>query len=124
LAESAFCNPQVRKAIGEASEGVIFSGTEVELTQPPTPSVRKFVERYRTKYGRDAMHFPAVTYDTLAIIEEISKRGETFSQETLQSIQSWQGIAFETQFLPEGECRIPCIPILHQGGKNILMGSH
>ncbi len=124
LADSAFCNPQVQKAIGEASEGVIFSGTEVELTQPPSPSVHKFVERYKKKYGRDAMHFPAVTYDTLAIIEEISKSGGTFSQETVQSIQSWQGIAFKTQFLPGGECRIPCVPMLHQGGKNILIDSH
>jgi len=121
LTDSGFCNPSIQNATGEAAEGIVFTGTEADLSNPKTPSVREFAERYKKQYGRDAMHFTAVTYDALALIDHISRSGKPFSQETLKSLKSWQGIAFETRFLPEGECAIPLFTILYQGGKRVIL---
>ncbi|MBW2172165.1 MAG: hypothetical protein JRF69_09350 [Deltaproteobacteria bacterium] len=82
---------------------------------------RGFVERYKKQYGRDAMHFTAVSYDTLALIDHIARSEKPFSQETLESLKSWKGIAFETQILPEGECAIPLFTILHQDGEKVVL---
>jgi hypothetical protein len=49
----------------------------------------------------------------------MASEGITPSRKAFTVIKYWNGIAHRTEFLSDGECRIPMITILRDGNKNI-----
>ena len=120
LADGSFTDPIYVKALGEAdSEGIVFVGTELELSVPRTASAQAFAKRYRQRFGADVIYNAAFAYDILAILDRFQQDRIPVSQSSFLSLKSWKGIVSPLEFLPGGECRAPMFTIVRRGGKNV-----
>jgi branched-chain amino acid transport system substrate-binding protein len=109
--------PAVRNAVGEAAEGIVFAGTDTELSSPRNEKTRKLVERYTQKYKREASYPVAFAYDILSLINKLSEENLPFSQESFQSLKEWDGIATKIEFLPKGECKTKLFTMVKKNGQ-------
>lgn len=119
LSNINFSIPNVVKNIGDAADGVIFTGTELTLSEISKDSIREFAENYLKKFGHEPIYATACCYDMLSILDKMASEGITPSRKAFTVIKYWNGIAHRTEFLSDGECRIPMITILRDGNKNI-----
>lgn len=119
LADTTIGDSAIMKAIGDASENVVFTATELELTDLRTDKARNFAAKYKQQFNQYPWYGAALAYDTLNILQDINKKNKPLSQATFQSMGSWDGTVSKIAFLPNGECSISLITIRHKGGKNV-----
>jgi branched-chain amino acid transport system substrate-binding protein len=49
--EIGFANPSILNALGKDADGIIFDGTDLELTDPQDPEIAGFQRQYRSRFG-------------------------------------------------------------------------
>lgn len=119
LADVGLAIPTIMASVGEAAEGVVFSGTELELTYPRNEVVKEFSEMYQEEYDRSPLYLAAFSYDILKIIDYFNDKGMEISQENMNNLKSWDSLIGKIEFLPNGECKIPMIAIQRRGSENV-----
>ena len=122
LADISFPNPAVLKALGEAGDGVIFDGTDAELTQPKTEKARSFRTIYKNRFHQDPFMVAGFAYDSLTLITKsaITKNGVTTpSKRRAISISPLDGIMGKICLNNEGESNISLKLMTKKDGKII-----
>ena len=121
ISDSALDNPVVRRALGNAATGVIFTGTQVELSSPSSTKASLFRKIYVDKFGGEPMYIAALAYDTLSILDYFQTRGKLISHDSFQQLAKWEGVAFDIDFLPGGECSVPFELMVTQGDGSVRL---
>jgi branched-chain amino acid transport system substrate-binding protein len=105
LAEVNFSNPYVLEHLGDAADGVVFSGMEICLSEPRDAKAAEFVDLYRTRFGTAPWLGAAYVFDALSLLEAMAANGETPSHEAFEAFGTWHGIAGDLALLDGGECQ-------------------
>jgi ABC-type branched-subunit amino acid transport system substrate-binding protein len=111
--------PEALAAVKDAADRVVFSGTDMELSQPERQETRSFAERYRTYYGRQPFYVAPYTFDALAIVEALVRKHEQLAPDSVLRLGTWEGVTGTLHFLPGGECHATMIAIRHDAGGNV-----
>lgn len=97
---------------------IIFTGTELELSEPRTESARDFRDRYFELYGYMPIYNAAFAYDALAIIDtiQVTLQGQqVMTQGDFRKLKTWQGVVSDIDFLAGGECKVSMFAIRYDG---------
>jgi branched-chain amino acid transport system substrate-binding protein len=121
LADTPIGDPFVMNVLGDAAEGILFSGTEIELSNPNNDNALKFIEKYKVKFGKLPYFNSVFAYDLMKILDKCAKEKIEFSQENFAKLEKWEGVVTVIKFIGSGECEIPLIPILRKDGRNIFV---
>jgi len=110
FADLSFPNPAVLHALGKDAEGVIFDGTDAELTEPETRLAAEFRKRYGERFGQEPFMVAGFAYDSLMIIAEASLRKDSFKapdKSAIIAISPFHGIMGTIYLDQAGESNIP-----------------
>lgn len=122
--EIGFANPSVLNALGSDANGIVFDGTEMELTNPTLQSVIDFRSQYRSRFNADPYQVAGFAHDSVMLLAEAALRGGSFNRPNKGSIISlspFQGVMSPIRFDAEGESRITLQLMRREGGTTVRM---
>jgi ABC-type branched-subunit amino acid transport system substrate-binding protein len=122
--EISFATPSVINALGADSNGIVFDGTEMELSQPTLQSVIEFRSAYQSRFNAAPYQVAGFSHDAVIILAEAALRNGTSakpSKSTIISLSPFQGVMSPIRFDAEGESRITLQLMKREGGTTILM---
>jgi ABC-type branched-subunit amino acid transport system substrate-binding protein len=98
-------------------EGTVF--VDGFFAASPAPLVQEFVERFRSRYGKEPDLLAAQAYDTLLLLAEVLATGATTRQQIrdgLRTIRNFPGVSGTTSMLATGEAeKIPYLLSIRNG---------
>jgi len=123
FSEIGFANPTVLNALGNDADGIIFAGTEMELSEPTLPSVIKFKSAYKSRFGQDPYQVAGFAYDSVMLLAEAFKKNnfEKLNKTSIISLSPFDGVMGTINFDSEGESRIKLKVMKRENGKTILI---
>ena len=120
--EIGFANPAVLEGVGAAAEGVIFDGTELELSDPSSERVKSFQDRYHRRYSVPAYQVTGFAYDSLCLLAEAARKAggpAMLSKSALVSLSPFTGIMGAVQLDAEGESRVQLRLMRRHGSRTV-----
>ena len=118
LTTAAFATSQAVEAAGEAAEGVLFTQTVFDLSNPNEP-IPSFVGAYRDKYGSDPDLYAAHGYDAMRIVIEAIGEDNTLGSEFwkgMRAIRAFKGVTGSLQFDEKGDVqKYPRVYLIKDG---------
>lgn len=124
LSDLSFPNPAVLAALGDAAEGVVFDGTDAELTEPETEAATHFRKLYIERFQAEPFMVAGFAYDSLVLITHAAmSSGEFTVPDKALAIQlsPFNGIMGEIQLSEQGESDISLKLMKRVDKKNILL---
>lgn len=122
--EIGFANPATLTALGKDADGIIFDGTEMELSDPTDPKIGAFQKQYRARFGTEPYQVAGFAYDSVLLLVEASLKSGAFAKPNKQaviSVSPFQGAMGTIHFDSEGECRIPLKLMKREAGKTVVL---
>ena len=122
--EIGFANPSILNALGKDADGIIFDGTELELTDPQDPEIAGFQKQYRSRFGTAPYQVAGFAHDSILLLADAAMMSGAFVQPNKRSIIAgapFQVMMGTIQFDAEGECRIPLKLMKREAGKTVLL---
>lgn len=125
LTDIAFSNPFVYQALDGAAEGVIFTCTKADVefdsktTIPRSQYMTNFIEQCH-KAGLPPYMITVQTYDTLALIDSILKKGKIFTQNSIVEMSPFASVAGNVVFSEGGNSSYPCELVVVRGKRICL----
>jgi len=95
LSIGTIAQPNIMAQAGSALDGTYFTATEFSADTPQTPEAKLFIEKYKTKYGKDPNYFSAFAYDVIMITTDaIKNKGYSSDgiREGLLDIKGFRGV--------------------------------
>jgi branched-chain amino acid transport system substrate-binding protein len=122
--EIEFANPSILSALGKDADGIIFDGTEMELTDPQDPEIASFQKQYRSRFGKEPFHVAGFAHDSIMILADAAMMSGAFAKPKKRSIIAgapFQVMMGTIQFDAEGECRVPLKIMKREAGRTVLL---
>jgi branched-chain amino acid transport system substrate-binding protein len=122
--EIGFANPAVLTALGSTAEGIIFDGTEMELSQPSTPAVASFKTSYESKFKVAPYQVAGFAYDSISLIAQAKmKEGGSgkIDKSGMIALSPFQGVMGTITLDSQGESRIKLQLMKRVGGKTVKL---
>lgn len=122
VADISLPNPAVLDALGKDAEGIVFDGTDAELTQPTTAASAAFRRKYRERFGKEPFMVAGFAYDALMLLARASIAKGEFSvpnRETVIALSPYDGIMGRNSLDKRGESDMPLQIMIRQGGSNL-----
>ena len=97
-------------ALGKDADGIIFDGTELELTDSKVEASSRFRSQYKSRFNSEPYQVAGFAYDSVLLLASGALKKGTFSipdKTTLVSLSPFQGVMGPIEFDAQGECRIP-----------------
>jgi len=120
LSTPVFEDKEVLEKVGKLAEGVIYVYYGGFNPQSSNERVRKFVEAFKKKYGRDPGYYSALAYDAMKILVLAIKNGGYKSEgikNSLYEIKDFPGITGKATFDVNGDVVKPVILKTVKNGK-------
>jgi branched-chain amino acid transport system substrate-binding protein len=124
FSEIGFANPAVLEALGEGANGIIFDGTEMELSNPSSAAVAAFQAKYRSQFNVEPYQVVGFAYDTMLLLAKASMKSGTFkkpNKETILFLSPFQGIMGQINFDAEGDSQLPLMLMKRVDGQTVLL---
>ncbi len=125
LSVVGFESPQTIEIAGEAAEGVIYTTPEFD-PKSENGIVRRFVQKYTSKYNKEPENFAAHAYDALKILSVAIDKGGYSSEgikEALYNIKNYPGVSGTTTFDKNGDVEKPATMKILKNGRFIKYGN-
>jgi len=122
--EIEFANPSILGALGKDADGIIFDGTELELTDSQDPEIAGFQKQYRSRFGTEPYQVAGFAHDSILLLADAAMMSGAFAKPNKRSIIAgapFQGMMGTIQFDAEGECRVPLEIMKREAGKTVLL---
>lgn len=122
FADIAFPNPAVLSSLGDAAEGIVFNGTDAELSEPKTAEAAAFRKSYRDRFAKDSFMVAGFAYDSLMMLAKVAMKSGTFVAPTkaaLVALSPIDGIMGTIHLNASGECDIPLHPMIRDHGTTV-----
>lgn len=122
--EMSVANPAVLTALGSAADGVIFAGTDLELTEPKSEPARAFKAAYKARYGADTFMVAGFARDSLDLIVNSAFKNGTFvppSKAGAIALSPFNGCIGAIRLDGEGESHIPLKLMQRKGNQTVLL---
>ena len=122
--EIEFANPSILGALGKDADGIIFDGTELELTDPQDPEIASFQKRYRSRFGKEPYQVAGFAHDSIMLLTDAAMMSGAFAKPKKRSIiagSPFQVMMGTVQFDAEGECRVPLKMMKREAGRTVLL---
>lgn len=125
MGDSPLTNPPVYKAAGEAVEGVVVPGTNLDAGIGETPEQQAFIENYRKRFNENPSINVTINYDfvhLLAAAAENTDKSPEAIRRYFMSQAPYRGITGDIRFQPNGEAIIQVQPLVIKGGTITMLG--
>ena len=122
--EIGFANPSILGALGKDADGIIFDGTEMELTDPQDPEIAGFQKQYRSRFGAAPCQVAGFAHDSILLLTDAAMMSGAFAKPNKRSIiagSPFQVMMGTIEFDAEGECRVPLEIMKREEGKTVLL---
>ena len=120
LASMGLANLDALSAAGEAAEGAICTAPAFD---PSNSAVKDFVEKYRSKFGKDPDYNAAIEYDTVMLIASAMEKGgfsaEAIRDALLTKIGEYSGVSGQLRILSNRDITSPLTLKVIKHGKPI-----
>lgn len=119
--EIDFANPSVLTALGSTAEGIIFNGTDMELSNPNTASVLDFKKKYEAKFKLPPYQMAGFSYDAVNLLIK-SKLTDNRPIEKIKviSFSPVKGVMGDINLNSDGESRINLRLMKRKDGKTVV----
>lgn len=124
--EMSIANPAILKALGSAAEGIIFAGTDLELTEPATEAARAFKAAYESRFGTDTFMVAGFARDSLELIVHSAFDGKAFvgpNKARAIALSPISGCIGSIRMDDEGESHIPLKMMQRKGNRTIPLAA-
>lgn len=125
--EMSIANPAVLQALGDAAEGAVFAGTELELSEPTSPAAVAFKSLFRKMYGQDAFMVAGYARDSLKLIVAAAlgerPRGTAPTKAVAVRLSPLDGAGGLIHLDSQGESRIPLTLMQRVAGRTIRLST-
>jgi branched-chain amino acid transport system substrate-binding protein len=115
---SAFAAPEIIAQVGRPAEGVFLTQAVFDI-ESEDPTIRKFIDAYRTKYDLEPDLYAAHGYDSVLVLAEALKLGGRTSSELwkgIRSIRDFSGATGTLQFDERGDVqKFPRVYVVNEG---------
>jgi branched-chain amino acid transport system substrate-binding protein len=122
--EIGFANPAVLTALGTTAEGIIFDGTEMELSEPSTPSVVSFKTSYESKFKGAPYQVAGFAYDSISLIAQAKMKdggSGKVDKAGMIALSPFQGVMGPITLDTQGESRIKLQLMKRVGNKTVKL---
>ena len=122
--EIGFANPAILTALGQDADGIVFDGTEMELSDPKDQKIAAFQKQYRTRFGKEPYQVAGFAYDSILLLADGAMKSGSFAKpdkKAVISVSPFQGAMGTIHFDAEGECRVPLKLMKREAGKTVLL---
>lgn len=123
VADIALANPAVMGALGKDADGIVFDGTDTELTAPTTEAAAAFRKKYQERFGKEPFMVAGFAYDALMMLARASIIEGEFKAPTRKAVVSlspYNGIMGRISLDEKGENNIPLRLMIRRNANNIL----
>jgi ABC-type branched-subunit amino acid transport system substrate-binding protein len=118
LSDASFADQTQIEALGEMANGIVFMGSETELTQPRTPAAMEFAQRYKSSFDKPVNYTGVTVYESLRILNEMAGKHASLSNSDFVALRDWSGVPGNIRMLPRGDCAYPWFLVERVGGEN------
>lgn len=122
--EMSVANPAVLDALGTVADGVIFAGTDLELTEPTSTAAQAFKASYRDRFKVDTFMVAGFARDSLDLIVNASFKDGAFvgpSKASAIALSPFNGCVGAVRLDQEGESHIPLKLMRRNAGQTVLV---
>jgi len=122
--EIGFANPSVLASLGSVAEGIVFDGTDLEMSDSGAPATNSFRTRYKERFGTEPYQVAGFAYDSVQLLAEAAMFGGTCrvpSKADVIGRSPFSGVMGTISFDSAGECRVPLRLMQRRDGKTVLV---
>jgi branched-chain amino acid transport system substrate-binding protein len=120
--EMSLANPAVLSALGNVADGVIFAGTDLELTEPKSAPAQAFKAAYRDRFHADTFMVAGFARDSLDLIVNASFKDGGFvgpGKASAIALSPINGCVGAIQLDQAGESHIPLRLMQRKGDRTV-----
>lgn len=117
LSDASFADPVQIAQLGPAAEGVIFVGSETELTAPRTEAAQKFNTEFSRRFGVNTNYGSVTVYEALVMLDRLSRTTPELQPTSFLALGDWNGVPGTIKLLPNGDCQYPWFLMKRTEGK-------
>jgi branched-chain amino acid transport system substrate-binding protein len=120
--EIVLADPSVLTALGNTADGIIFNGTEMELSNSTTPIVLDFKKRYEQRFQSTPYQVAGFAYDSVLLLAQAKSKNienTKISKAKLISLSPLNGVMGSITLDSQGESRIKLQLMKREAGKTI-----
>lgn len=119
LSDASFADPVQIDLLGAAAEGVVFTGSETELTAPRTPVAQTFNQQFAARFGVPINYTGVTVYEALQTLNRLAATNDVLDSAAYSSLKEWQGVPGAIRFLPGGDSQYPWFLVKREGGRTV-----
>lgn len=123
VADIALPNPAVLAALGNDVEGIVFDGTDAELSNPTTAVAAEFRKKYLERYKQEPFMVAGFAYDALMMLTRAGIASGRFtapSRKSVVALSPFDGIMGKITLDEKGENDIPLRLMQRREGQTVL----
>lgn len=121
LSDASFADQVQIAALGPAADGIIFVGSETELSEPRTEAAKNFNQVFLQKFGVPVNYTAVTFYESLRILDHLSKNNPLLEVSAFQQLGSWEGVPGTIRFTPNGDCEYPWFLLKREAGTTVAL---
>jgi len=119
LSDASFADPKQIDLLGAAADGIVFMGSETELSRPRSNSAGDFNDQFVKSFGVPVNYTGVTVYESLRMLDALARTTPKLSTGSFQSLGDWLGVPGTIRFLPGGDSDYPWFLIKREGGRNV-----
>ena len=122
VADISLANPAVLTALGSDADGLVFNGTDAELSEPSTAAAAAFRKRYVERFQQEPFMVAGFAYDATMMLARAAYRGGHFkvpTREDVQALSPHSGIMGRISLDRRGESDIPLSLMTRTDGRTV-----
>jgi len=116
LSDASFADQTQIEALGDMANGVVFMGSETELTQPRTAEAQAFAQSFKTRFDKPVNYTGVTVYESLRILNEMADKHASLSNSDFEAMREWSGVPGIIRMLPRGDCTYPWFVVRRDRG--------
>jgi branched-chain amino acid transport system substrate-binding protein len=121
LSDASFADPVQIDKLGSLAEGIVFAGSETELSEPRTQRAKAFNRQFTTAFGVPVNYTGVTVYESLSILNQLAKSNLDIKNDSFTTLGEWQGVPGTLRFLEDGDCDYPWFLIKRKQNHNVAL---
>ncbi|OEU56965.1 MAG: hypothetical protein BA862_06660 [Desulfobulbaceae bacterium S3730MH12] len=127
VAGIGFSNPTVLNSLGKVAEGVVFVGTDVDLSEPTLRESNEFAVKYRLLFGASTYHVAAYAHDAIVALAKAAmteKSTTSITKTDMIKASPYSGVVGTIYLDNFGEHKSTLYLMENKEGKNVKIAQH
>ncbi|MEI8192073.1 MAG: ABC transporter substrate-binding protein [candidate division NC10 bacterium] len=124
FSEANFGNPMVLGALGQAADGIVFNGTDLDLSVSSNKRAEEFRKLYHAEFMTDPYHVVGFARDSVMLLSEAARKaGGKPDKAAIISLSPFEGVMGSIPMDSDGRIRVTFHLIRREKGRSVPVES-